>query len=319
VSWRNKGAVEMNLDHFKRKFGCNSKGYSRFKNLKTYVLDPAITEINEKTDLNITYKLLGDNLTGIRPRVTGLQFFITEKVKQKELTQPTQAEKTVFEYIKTPPQSTIPIAQEPQNDYLTDILRVFLLFEPQSTAENVNGFLSAFDNQKSVLEACLYAEQERIKGHEIKNFRGYLVAGIPKGLGAGLLEQKNKEQKKKQEIEQKKKAERDRVLQLESLIKQADAVREAYRKAINDVLKNTATDADKENVADILRAQSSIYANRRLEDFRKPMFISTYITKFIETYPKRFEKVQNEYTLKFEEKMSEVKKLDPSKYKVLFY
>jgi plasmid replication initiation protein len=82
VSWRNRGLVENELEAFKKKFGYDTEGYSRFSNLQKYVIDPAINEINEKTELTITYKLLGDNLQGIRPRVTGIQFFIKEnKVK----------------------------------------------------------------------------------------------------------------------------------------------------------------------------------------------------------------------------------------------
>jgi plasmid replication initiation protein len=82
VSWRNRGLVESELETFKKKFGYDTEGYSRFSNLQKYVIDPAINEINDKTDLTISYKLLGDNLQGIRPRVTGIQFFIKEnKVK----------------------------------------------------------------------------------------------------------------------------------------------------------------------------------------------------------------------------------------------
>lgn len=84
VSWRNRGMVEIDLDVFKKKFGYDTEGYSRFSNLQKYVIDPAINEINEKTELTVSYKLQGDNLQGLRPRVTGLQFFIKEN-KIKEL------------------------------------------------------------------------------------------------------------------------------------------------------------------------------------------------------------------------------------------
>jgi Initiator Replication protein len=87
VSWRNKGMVELELEAFKQKFSCNTEGYKFFNNLKKKVLDPAIDEINSKTDLIISYKLLGDNLDGMRPRVKGLQFFIQERQKQKLLPQ----------------------------------------------------------------------------------------------------------------------------------------------------------------------------------------------------------------------------------------
>ena len=92
ISWRNKGMVQMNLELFKEKFDCNTEGYKKFNNLKLRVIEPAIKEINEKTDLVISYKPLGKNLEGARQRVTGLQFFIKEKAKQKQLPEQTTAE-----------------------------------------------------------------------------------------------------------------------------------------------------------------------------------------------------------------------------------
>ena len=183
ISWRNRGMVEMTLEQFKKRFGYETEGYNKFSNLKLYVLDPAITEINDKTDLEISYKLLGVNLTGIRPRITGLQFFIKEKAKQQQLSQQTGEEYTPVEVVETTRQVPKPMVEKAENLYLAEILRVFQVFEPDSSPENINGFLSAFDNPKAVLEACLYAEQEQLKGHAIKNFRGYLIAGIPKSLG----------------------------------------------------------------------------------------------------------------------------------------
>jgi hypothetical protein len=85
VSWKNRGFVDMNLETFKKKFGYNTEGYSRFQNLKKYVLDPALKEIDDKTELLVTYETVGDSLESKKPRVTGLRFFIKEKNKQKQL------------------------------------------------------------------------------------------------------------------------------------------------------------------------------------------------------------------------------------------
>ena len=115
-----------------------------------------------------------------------------------------------------------------ESAYLADILRVFQVFEPDSSLENVNGFLSAFDNPKAVLEACLYAEQEQLRGHSIKNFRGYLVAGIPKGLGQGILEQQAQAKAKAQQVEQKKTAQVDKTTELNNLLKDAEILRGYY-------------------------------------------------------------------------------------------
>jgi hypothetical protein len=313
MSWRNRGMVEMTLEQFKKRFGYETKGYDRFGNLKLYVLEPALAEINDKTDLQVSYKLLGTNLTSVRPRITGLQFFIKDKSKQ-----PLNAaiEVEILKATVLTPQ-VVQISTS-ESAYLADILRVFQVFEPDSSPENINGFLSAFDNPKTVLEACLYAEQEQLKGHVIKNFRGYLIAGIPKGLGFGILEQRAKEQGKTQQAAQKKTAQAGKAAELEKLLKEADILRGGYKKDINGVIKHT-TDADKENVANILRAKSSIYAGKTLADFKGKMFISTYVTTFIATYPERFVDVQRAYKVKFDRLTAKIKKLDTRHNTDLFY
>ena len=183
----------------------------------------------------ISYKPLGKNLEGARQRVTGLQFFIKEKAKQKQLPQQAVAENTTYEEVETTPIQLKPTTvkapkysvSQGENPYLADILRVFQIFEPESTSDNVQYFLSAFENPKAVLEACLYAEQEQSKGRPINNFRGYIVSGVMKGLGFGILEQRTQDQAKAQQAEQKKQTEADKATELENLLKEAAILRGA--------------------------------------------------------------------------------------------
>jgi plasmid replication initiation protein len=327
MSWRNKGMVQMPLELFKQKLGYNTAGYKFFNNLKLRVLEPAITEINDKTNLHVSYKLLGENLTGKRQRVTGLQFFIVEKAQQNTLS--SGIETADFEEVQ-PPKPTVSkpvkpiekiekIEKKVENPYMIDILRVFYVFEPESTPDNIAVFLTYFEDSKAVLEACLYAEQEHNKGHLIKNFRGYLVTGIPRGLGSGILEQREKAQKQAQQVAQKKKNEVEKAAELDTLLKEAEILRGGYKTDINGIMRKTATEYDKDVVADILRAKSSIYAGKTLEDFRSNMYISTYIKTFIETYPERFAEVQRQYKKAFDGLATKIKKLDTAKGKDLFY
>jgi plasmid replication initiation protein len=326
ISWHNKGMVQISLKQFREKFGYDTEGYSRFANIKLKILDPAIAEINEKTNLIVHYKLLGENLTSLRPRVAGLQFFIKEKAKQKQLPQQVAIEYTPVEVVETtaiqPKPTTVkahkPTVSQAENPYLADILRIFHVFEPDSSPESINGFLMAFDNKKAILEACLYAEQEQIKGRLINNFRGYLVAGIPKGLGSGILEQRVKDQAKAQQVEQKKTTQADKATELENLLKEADILRGGYRTAMDMLLQNTPTN-DKENVAAILRKKRVNYASRTLEEFESIMFIADYIDTFITTYPERFAAVQNTYQKAFDGLAVKIKELAPAKAKNLFH
>jgi hypothetical protein len=319
LSWKNKGMVEMSIEAFKQKCGYDTEGYKKFNNLRLKVLEPALAEINAKTDLKIDYKLLGENLQGIRQRVTGIQFFISEKERLKELPVQLRAEKlpipTIFDNVETPVTHPEPPAPQETNEYFEEILRVFLIFEPSSAAENVKGFLSAYNNQKGVLEACLYAEQERKKGYEIKNFRGYLVAGIAKKLGAGVLEQREKEQFKKTTVLDNERIERIRSI---SLAQQYDTLLSEYRTAINLVIKKTATEFEKENVLEILRGSNPLYSDLNLEKCREKQYISAFISKFIETYFERFENLQNTFQNRYDTLFTNIPDAY-KKYKGLFY
>ncbi|WP_019991211.1 replication initiation protein [Rudanella lutea] len=82
-AWSNYGRYETTLIRFKENFGYNTSGYQRFAALEKYVLMPALDEINNKTDIQLSYQKTGQNLDGAKPRVTGLIFFIKSKVKGK--------------------------------------------------------------------------------------------------------------------------------------------------------------------------------------------------------------------------------------------
>lgn len=84
-SWLNYGKYETGLERFKEQFGYNTSGYRFWNNFEAKVLKSATEEINEKTDIVVTYETTGDNLDGLRPRVTGLIFRITTKDKVKVL------------------------------------------------------------------------------------------------------------------------------------------------------------------------------------------------------------------------------------------
>lgn len=85
-SWENyEKGYETSLERFKEQFGYNTKGYIKFSNFDVKVLKSATEEINEKTDILVTYETTGENLDGLRPRVTGLIFWVKSKEKVKVL------------------------------------------------------------------------------------------------------------------------------------------------------------------------------------------------------------------------------------------
>ncbi|TAE39235.1 MAG: RepB family plasmid replication initiator protein [Runella slithyformis] len=85
-SWKNYGRpIDVDLKSFKEKLGFNKVVYSRFSSLRKHVIDPAIEEINEKTDLFVKYELLGNNLESKKPRVKGIRFWVWEKKNLKAI------------------------------------------------------------------------------------------------------------------------------------------------------------------------------------------------------------------------------------------
>ena len=69
---------QMTLEDYKRELGL-PKSYNRINNLKARALEPAIDEINEKTDINITYENVKRGRT-----VTGLKFTVKPKAKPQK-------------------------------------------------------------------------------------------------------------------------------------------------------------------------------------------------------------------------------------------
>ena len=54
--WQHLGKWSCSVHNFKEKMGVEKKAYPRYANLKARVLNPAIAEVNEKTDLHISIK-----------------------------------------------------------------------------------------------------------------------------------------------------------------------------------------------------------------------------------------------------------------------
>ena len=69
---------QMTLEDYKLELGL-PKSYNRINNLKARALEPAIDEINEKTDINITYENIKRGRT-----VTGLKFTVKPKATTKK-------------------------------------------------------------------------------------------------------------------------------------------------------------------------------------------------------------------------------------------
>lgn len=65
---------KMDIEIFRKLMGLESKQYENSYDMKKWVLDPAITEISEKTDLNVSYKTFAEG-----KKVVAIKFLVKEK------------------------------------------------------------------------------------------------------------------------------------------------------------------------------------------------------------------------------------------------
>lgn len=209
-SWANYGkGYEVELERFKNDFGYSTSGYRFWNNFKQRVLEPATEEINEKTDIIITYELVGENLESQRPRVKGLIFYIKNKEKLKQLAtgerheqpkKPQEEPSHISNLIqkvapkepkqKAKPQATAGTPSEAEIQQLGEKLKL----NPeqiQTIKDKLRGdYIRVFE----VLQGCI---NELKAGNPIKSNIAYILGSID-SLGVGLFA---KEQAKAQKRE----------------------------------------------------------------------------------------------------------------------
>lgn len=218
-SWANKGRYETGLERFKEDFGFNTSGYTRFAMFEARVLKPAIEEINEKTDIVVTYETTGENLDGLRPRVTGLIFWITAKEKTKILPTGevhTATPKATIEPTPEPIEATPPQEQpkhapaqavataNPNEPTTEEITAILSKIDPKITPEQV-AVLVEFYSPVRLWEMAKQASIEH-KKTPIKNLIGFIKSSADM-LGLGLWKKEKERAKQEQEKAEKVKAE----------------------------------------------------------------------------------------------------------------
>ena len=79
IAWREVGKVpQINLAEFRNRIGVEDDEYMRMSDFKIRVLEPSIKQINEHTDINVTYE---QHKSG--RNITGLSFKFKQIVKQQ--------------------------------------------------------------------------------------------------------------------------------------------------------------------------------------------------------------------------------------------
>ena len=305
-SWTNKGRYETGLERFKEDFGFNTSGYTRFAMFEARVLKPAIEEINEKTDIIVTYETTGENLDGLRPRVTGLIFWITAKEKTKTLPTGqvhTATPKAIIEPTPEPIEATPPQEQpkpapaqavataNPNDPTTAEIATLISKIDSKITPEQIELLIELY-NPIRVWEMAKQAGIEH-KKTPIKNLIGF-IKNSSDMLGLGLWKkEQNKKEQEETKVKQANEKEQGQVI--------VQRIIDSYDKRANDEFKKkyqSMTEQERNEIIDKLKQQK--WTEKLFKDGRLTQDGIVYIGQvalFGNDYDRR-QKIIN-YALKF--------------------
>ena len=233
-----KGKYIETLENFKTKFGYNTSGYKKYSNLKTYVIDPAVEELNKNSDLIIYFEPTGVNLDGKRPRVTGVIFGVKEKPKDNQTDTPQNETSHASDLVKDVPFVDVlpqPLSvTTPKNIPSLEIIQELgekASFTPEQIAEILDYF---DDDYVKTWEALKGYSALKAQNHPIERPLAYILKS--KGLGLGLWES---QQKKVKATQDKQKVELIRKIQ-DDYIRHRDTQLEQIYNNASEEQKKTA-------------------------------------------------------------------------------
>ncbi len=181
MRYHKKQLPELSLEEFKELTGTTeTKSYSNINNLKTYVIEPAIEEINEETDIRLSYKEI-KTVT----KTTSLKFKV---VLNKSIENTEEIEIT-----------------EEQKEYSGAVRELFYLLPEKEQIEVRKSELEKLLQEHSV--EMLKADIEYTKNKAKTDFWAYFLKSIKSGhySSAELEKKKITEEKKRLRAEQEEK------------------------------------------------------------------------------------------------------------------
>jgi plasmid replication initiation protein len=262
-SWANYGKPYIiSVEDFKIRFGYDTSGYLKYSNLELKVLKPATEEINEKSDITVNYEPTGDNLDGLRPRITGLIFYSQRKKKpkqeQKEIQEqapnkpqdePTHISNLIPKVAPQEPKHKTPqpTANEPTEAQIFELGRCK---ELKFKDEEIQRLLQKFNYDYIEVWQRLKATQEGVKDGTVINKDkplGYAIGSEIIGVGLWKAEQEKAKKRETDRIESEKK------LFIEKLQKEYN---ERRNKQFNEIY-NKSTPEEIEPYYDRFRAETN--------------------------------------------------------------
>lgn len=170
-----------NISFFRETF-CLGKSYSQFSNIKDKVIEPALAEINEKSDISIKHEYIKEGRN-----YTKIHFIVTEKARKK---------------IK--PVSSFPTKREKLDDESQDMLLRLINPDRWDLTEDVSRKMIKKHGLERIEKNIKYAYQYR-NGKE--NLGGWLISCIERDE-AGKQDERAAIKRKEEDQEKAKAAER---------------------------------------------------------------------------------------------------------------
>ena len=243
------------LDDFRIKFGYNTSGYVKFSNLKSRVIEPAIEEINKKSDLIVYFEPDGTNLDGSRPRITGVIFWVKEKPKDEQKPNKEQIDIKDIEFKEVqepqrpqqqPKPTTPPHLPNTPSMAMIQELGEKALFTPEQVAEIVDYFDIDYTKAWEALKGYL---DLKAQNHPIERPLAYILKA--KGLGLGLWEKQQKKAKTSQDK------------QLKGLLENIQSEYRQRRKDQQNKLYQEASEAQKTMIYNLISEEPKNIINNR--------------------------------------------------------
>ena len=217
MRYHKKQIPELAVKEFKELTGTtNTSSYVDFNNIRKKIIEPAINEINEKTDIKMSYEAIK---TG--RKVTAVKFLISTKEKQNNIEN----------------EKEIEIIEE--KEYSGAVRELFKLLPEKEQIENRKNELEKLLKEHSV--DYLKADIEYTKNKAKTDFWAYFLKSIKSGhfSSAELEKKKIAEEKKKlrAELEEKERIEREKKA-TEEFKKSLENMSESERKYFEKAMKN---------------------------------------------------------------------------------
>lgn len=287
------GKRTLKVEEIKRMFELTTE-YPRFSNFYQKIIQPAIREINQHTDLNIidVIKIKEDR------NVTALQFIFNKKdasvmkALHKQLEEPTKKPSlTLFDDVNEP-NSRVEEEQVNLQQAENEEDRLFSQYQQQVTAQfgvTPSIFLKALvDKQEQDITQAIRITTQAQKTGEVKNLAGFFIEALRQGF-TNEKEEKKKKEKNEQAIK----------MQIALLKEQRDkAINDKIRSltSTNPAITNEAIEKVQQSKAGQFRLKSIDITVPTTEDFRNDPILRDFVKNAImETYSDSFEVIFNHF------------------------